>query len=276
MYLRPVRLTDALTWLAQHNPAILAGGTDFYSARIGRPVVNDVLDISAIAELKGIHEETNHWRFGALVTWTEIAEAPLARALHSLSVAARQIGGPQIRNAGTLGGNVGSRAPGADGIVALLALNATVELRSATGTRMLALTDFLATGRTALTPDTLICALRVPKRSGTVRSTFLKLAARRYLAGAIASVAAAVEIDAGGRVADAAVAVGACSPTAQRLSALEQDLRGCRLDANRDALIALHHVVPLDPVSDASASAEYRREATIALLRRAFEQLAHE
>ncbi|MFL6621333.1 MAG: FAD binding domain-containing protein [Sulfurifustaceae bacterium] len=276
MYLRPVRLTDALACLAHYKPAILAGGTDFYSARGSRPVADDVLDISAIAELKGIREEADHWHFGALATWTEIIEAPLTRDLDCLKLAARGIGGPQIRNAGTIGGNVCNLSPSADGIPALLALDAGVELRSAAGTRTLALADFLSDNHTALARNELICAIRVPKRSRAVRSTFVKLAARRYLAISIATVAVALELSHDGVIVRAGIAVGGCSRSARRLSELERELIGRSVRGGLGALVVPRHLIAITPVSDVHATAEYRRDAAITLLRRALGQVTYE
>jgi CO/xanthine dehydrogenase FAD-binding subunit len=277
MYLRPLRLTEALAWLAERQPAILAGGTDFYPARVGRPVTEDVLDITAVAELNGIREEADRWRIGALVTWTGILQARLPRWFDCLKLAAREVGGVQIQNAGTVAGNVCNASPAADGVPALLALDAEVELRSRAGARVLALEDFLLGNRkTACARDELISAVIVPKRAEASRSTFVKLGARKYLVISIAMVAVALDLTVDGSILGAAVAVGACSPVARRLPDLERELVGRKPGPGIGESVAARHLAPLAPISDVRGTAEYRSDAMITLLRRALGQLGHE
>jgi len=138
-YLRPASLERALAALADRPLAILAGGTDFYPARVGRLVEEDVLDITAVAELRGIRETHGRIRIGAATTWTELIEAPLPRQLDCLKLAAREVGGVQIQNSGTIAGNLCNASPAADGMPALLALDAEVELRAASRSRTLPL-----------------------------------------------------------------------------------------------------------------------------------------
>ncbi|HLB13304.1 MAG TPA: FAD binding domain-containing protein, partial [Burkholderiales bacterium] len=152
-YLRPASLESALAALAARPLAILAGGTDFYPARVGRAVEEDVLDITAVAELRGIREANGRIRIGAATTWTELVEAPLPRQLDGLKLAAREIGGVQIQNAGTIAGNLCNASPAADGIPALLALDAEVELRAASRLRTVPLGAFvLGNRKTACAP----------------------------------------------------------------------------------------------------------------------------
>ena len=189
MYLRPTVLAEALGVLAARRPAILAGGTDFYPACVGRPLPDEVLDLGAIAELRGIREDADGWRIGALVTWSEILERPLPRGFDCLKQAAREVGGVQIQNCGTVAGNLCNASPAADGVPALLALDASVELASARGRRELSLGDFvLGSRRTACAPDELVTAVLVPKLAADAQSVFLKLGTRRYLVISIAMV----------------------------------------------------------------------------------------
>ena len=103
-YLRPTKLDAALEALAAGAPTIVAGGTDFYAQRVGRYIDEDVLDISAVASLRGIAELDGHVRIGATTTWTEVIEAELPGWFRGLKLAAREVGGLQIQNAGTVGG----------------------------------------------------------------------------------------------------------------------------------------------------------------------------
>jgi CO/xanthine dehydrogenase FAD-binding subunit len=277
VYLRPTALDDALRALAAGRPAILAGGTDFYPARVGRAAPDDVLDLTAIAELDGIREEADGWRIGARVTWSELLAARLPQGFDALKQAAGEVGGMQIQNCGTVAGNLCNASPAADGVPPLLALDASVELASARGRRVLPLGDFvLGSRKTACAADELVTAVLVPRRAAGARSVFLKLGARRYLVISIAMVAASVEPGPDRTIARAAIAVGACSPVAQRLAQLERELTGRRLAPGIGALVAAGHVAPLAPISDVRGSAAYRLDAAATLVARALERLAHE
>ncbi len=277
MYLRPADLQDALRARAAGPCTVLAGGTDFYPARVGRPVEEDVLDLSALAALRGIRATGAGVRIGALTTWSELAAAPLPRALDALKLAGREVGGVQIQNAGTIGGNLCNASPAADGVPPLLALGAEVELASLRGTRTLPLAGFvLGNRRTACAPDELVTAVIVPQWGDRARSTFLKLGARRYLVISIAMVAAAIECDGQGAIARCGVAVGACSAVAQRLPALEAALAGRQLAPGIGATVTPAHLAPLAPIDDVRASAAYRSDAAATLVARALEKLAHE
>lgn len=266
-YLRPRGLAEALQ--ALNRPQIvLAGGTDFYPARVGRSVTEDVLDISDIAALRGITPETNGWRLGATTTWAELIATELPALFDGLKQAALEVGGRQIQNAGTLAGNLCNASPAADGVPCLLALDAEVELASLSGTRRLPLAEFI-TGvrRTALRPDELLVAIRVPRPPGDARSVFGKLGARRYLVISIAMAAVTLEI-VERRIASARIAVGACSPVAVRLAELEAAMAGAIIDAGLEDRIQQSHLATLTPIDDARGSADYRRDVVLTLLRR--------
>jgi CO/xanthine dehydrogenase FAD-binding subunit len=276
-YLRPASLESALAALADRPLAILAGGTDFYPARVGRLVEEDVLDITAMAELRGIRDADGWIRIGAATTWTELIGTPLPRALDGLKLAAREVGGAQIQNAGTIAGNLCNASPAADGIPALLALDAEVELRAASRSRTVPLGAFVLGNRqTACAPDELVTAVLVPKWSERARSTFVKLGARKYLVISIAMVAAAVDVAPDGVIRRCGIAVGACSAAARRLEALEAALLGRRLTPELGELVATRHLASLAPISDVRGTAEYRSDAGVTLVRRALARLAHE
>ena len=133
-YERPPELAEALEFLSGGPFTILAGGTDFYPARATRPVTEDVLDVTGIAALKGIHEASDHWRIGALATWSELIDTALPPLFDGYKLAAREVGGRQIQNTGTLAGNLCNASPAADGTPNLIALDASVELASPRGT----------------------------------------------------------------------------------------------------------------------------------------------
>ncbi|HET6222670.1 MAG TPA: FAD binding domain-containing protein, partial [Dongiaceae bacterium] len=230
-YLRPTELGEALDALAAAPRIVLAGGTDYYPARVGKPLDDDILDITGLADLKRIVDEGGAWRIPALATWTDLIEAPLPPLFDGLKAAAREVGGVQIQNAGTICGNLCNASPAADGIPVLLALDAEVELASLAGSRRLPVSEFVTGNRqTARCADELVTALLVPKPKNAARSTFLKLGARKYLVISIVMVAGVVEV-AERRITAARLAVGSCSAAAQRLPALEAALVGKPLDA---------------------------------------------
>ncbi len=176
----------------------------------------------------------------------------------------------QIQNAGTLCGNLCNASPAADGIPNLMALDAEVELASRRGTRHLPVEDFVTGNRkTTRAPDELMTAVLIPDGGRPARSTFVKLGARRYLVISIVMVGAAVTLDAGGRIASAGVAVGACAPVARRLPALELALIGQRPTPALADLVTADHLAPLSPIDDVRGTADYRRDATLTLVRRA-------
>lgn len=263
-YARPEALEEALALLARGPATVLAGGTDLYPATTARELRGDVLDISAIAGLRGITRTDGGWRIGARTTWTEVVRADLPPAFDALKGAAREVGSVQIQNAGTVGGNLCNASPAADGVPPLMALDAEVELASAAGVRRMALSAFL-TGphRTARRADELLTAVLVPDRAG--RSAFVKLGARRYLVISIVMVAAMVETE-GDRIARAAISVGAGSAVAVRLGALEAALAGAPVDAPIPPDLV---GAALSPIDDVRGSAGYRITAATELVRRA-------
>jgi CO/xanthine dehydrogenase FAD-binding subunit len=271
IYLRPTELEEATEALASQPFTILAGGTDFFPARVGRTIDEDVLDISGVAVLRGISETPGQIRIGARTTWTDMIDAELPPWCEALKLAAREVGGMQIQNAGTIAGNLCNASPAADGVPPLLAFDAAVELASVRGTRTLSLSEFiLGNRRTARRPEELVTAVLLPRPARPARSTFLKLGARKYLVISIVMVATLIEEAADGTIAAARIAVGSCSETALRLSALEAALVGQEAST---ALVGDTHVQPLAPLDDVRGTATYRREAARTLVTRSLRQL---
>ncbi len=273
-YHRPETLREALELLASERLTVAAGCTDLYPATQARALPGPVLDIAGIAALSGIVRGPEGWRIGAATTWTGVLRADLPPAFDGLKLAACEIGSVQIQNAGTVAGNLCTASPAGDSIPCLMTLDARVELRSVRGQRLVPLAEFLTGARqTALAPDELVTAVLVPEGAARGRSTFAKLGARKYLVISIAMVAARLVI-ADGRIAEAAVAVGACSPVAVRLTALEAALAGQPVEAAAglagDALVA----PALSPIDDIRADAGYRAQAAAELVRRALAALA--
>ncbi len=267
LYLRPNTLEAALALLAERTRTVLAGGTDHYPARVLHAPDEDILDILLLPGLRRIERRDDHWFLPCQATWSDLIAAKLPPAFDGLKAAARQIGGMQVQNAATVLGNVRNASPAADGIPCLLALDAAVELASLAGRRVVPLAEFVRGPRqTARRPDELALGLRIPVTDGQTSSVFLKLGARRYLVISFVMVAAVAEFGADGGIARARVAVGACSPVAQRLPALEAALLGQQADP---ALVRPEHLAPLSPIDDVRGTAPYRRVAALELVRRA-------
>jgi CO/xanthine dehydrogenase FAD-binding subunit len=272
LYDRPESLPAALALLARAPRTVLAGGTDLYPATEAANLAGPVLDITGLTGLEGIRTTPGGVHIGACARWSAIRDAPLPPAFDALRQAAAEVGGVQIQNAGTIGGNLCNASPAADGVPPLLALDAEVELASAAGTRRLPLAAFLAgPRRTARRPDELLTAVLIPTTATGGRSTFLKLGARRYLVISIVMVAARLAT-ADGRVTAAALAVGACGPVAARLPAVEAALLGHPPDPARIDPAAV--AAALAPIDDHRATAPYRTQAAAELLRRAVAALA--
>jgi CO/xanthine dehydrogenase FAD-binding subunit len=268
-YLRPATLEAALSALAARRWTVLAGGTDHYPARGDSPPDEDIIDIASLPGQRAIVVADDHVLIPCGVTWSDVIAAPLPAQFHALKQAAAQLGGRQVQNAATVIGNLCNASPAADGIPCLLALDAKVELASASGTRLLPVAEFLLGPRaTARRPDELATALRIPRRDS--RSAFLKLGARRYLVISIAMVAAVAEVEAG-RLVRPRIALGACGPVAARLPAVEAVLDGHPPDPAR---ITADMLAPIAPIDDVRATAAYRRAAALELVRRAVAALA--
>jgi CO/xanthine dehydrogenase FAD-binding subunit len=233
-------------------------------------VTGTVVDISGVQELRGIALEPNYIRIGGLTTWTQLIRANLPSCFDGLKAAAREIGSVQIQNRGTVAGNLCNASPAADSVPPLLALDAEVELSSENGTRRMPLADFIVGNRKTLRQtNELLSRVYVPRTLENARSVFLKLGARRYLVISIAMVAAVVQRNDAGLVADARIGVGSCSAVATRLTDLERKLIGEKAAFGLGALASSDHLQGLTPIDDVRATSFYRRDAVLSLVRRA-------
>ena len=287
-YFRPKTLTETLAIVQQHTCQVLAGGTDFYPAYInstawGQPGLAHesalpTLDISALTELNGIkiNQQDNVVKIGALTTWTALIESDLPGWFDGVRLAGREVGGRQIQNRGTLAGNLCNASPAADGVPALMALNAKVRLQSVNNQRDLVLNEFILGNRqTALQDDELLTAILIPQPARNTCSTFLKLGARTYLVISIAMVAITVSVDDANDIQSIAIAIGACSAVAQRPVELERRLLNTSLKEAWQKVNSSDFAT-LSPIDDIRASADYRRHGALVLVRRGLQQLAND
>ena len=255
--LEPRSLTDALEMLSQEGPLVpMAGCTDLYVAlNFGTLRPTRFLNLWNLDGLRGIEARGATLRIGALATYTDIiTSALIRRRLPMLAAAAREVGGVQIQNRGTIGGNVANASPAGDTLPVLLAVDAVVVLRSVSGTRRVPMTSFYTGYRqTAARPDELIVAFEIPAAHG--RQWFRKVGTRA--AQAIAKIVVAGVWDKKPRL-----AIGSVAPTPLRLSQTEQALgTGASLADAQDLL--QREIAPID---DLRSTAEYRRQVAANLL----------
>jgi len=200
---------------------------------------------------------------------------PLPRCFDALKAAAREIGGIQIQNRGTVAGNLCNASPAADSVPPLLALDAEVELVSHAGKRRIPLADFIVGNRKTLRqPGEILSQVFVPRSVDNAASVFLKLGARRYLVISIVMVAVVIDKDTAHHVCEARVSVGSCSTVAHRLGELERALIGLPVASGMGALATADHLKALSPISDIRATAIYRRDAALHLMQRALDACA--
>jgi CO/xanthine dehydrogenase FAD-binding subunit len=258
--LAPRSLDEALQLKAERPDARpLAGGTDLLvELNFDRARPEAILNLEEVAELRGWSRENGVLRLGARLTYAEAMRREPAELLPALAEASRTVGSPQIRNRGTIGGNLGTASPAGDSLPPLLVSRAEVELASVRGRRRLPLEDFLVgPKRNALAEDELVVAVRVAPAAG--RQTFMKVGPRNAMVIAVASLAVAVDEDAG----ELRAAFGSAGPVpglvvaplAERAAFPELVGDACR------------------PIDDVRGTAAYRRHALRVLAERALERL---
>ncbi len=275
-YLAPQSVDEAVAALAKHGTAAraLAGGTDLLvDLKHETATAGMLVDLTRIAECKGIEETDDGLRFGSLVTHTEIMESELVRR-HAPSMidAARTIGAVQTRNLGTLGGNLVTCVPSLDSGPVLVALDAEVTLAGPDGRRRLTLVEFFVGPRkTALQAGEILVDIVIPRANLGKACSFRKFGLRKGQALALVNAAAALSVD-GGRIAAPRIALGAVAPTMIRAEKAEALLDGKAPDATLIAGAADMAVTEAKPIDDFRASADYRRELIRALTRRVLDE----
>ncbi len=231
-YYSPESVKEACTLLEQlgSGSKVLAGGTDVLIELRKSPdeVAESIIDISAISSLKGISESGEMIVIKPLTTHTEILRSALI-ATHAplLRTAVSGIGSPQIRNRGTIGGNIMNAAACADTVPPLIALGARLRLQSSKGDRSISLSDFFTKPyATVAQRGEILVEIRFPKLHPDARSSFIKLGRRNALAISRLSVAAILRKDQSGVVTDARIVPGAALPTWHRVAEAENLLIG--------------------------------------------------
>ena len=236
----PATVEEALNILAVKGDGckVIAGGTDVIPALRNEAILPDnVLNILEIESLKGIKEEGDLLRLGPATTFTEIAQSQVAKTWLPLLVeAASSVGGPTIRNRGTIGGNICNGSPAADVLPALVALDADLELQSKdAGTRILPVAEAIeAPYKTRLKPDELLTAILFKKLPPGTQYAYEKLAGRNAMARAYMNISIVLNLDEAGTLSDVRIVPGALEAVSRRIGPAEDILTGKRPD---DSLI---------------------------------------
>ena len=281
LYIAPTSLDQAVACLKGGDVTIFAGGTDLTpQTQSGKITFKQTLmNIRHIPELGGIALEGGEIRIGALATITEIMDSPLVRQhLPVLVDACDHFASDQIRNAGTLGGNICNASPAGDTLIPLLVLDASVELACMRGAglhkRSMPLSEFfIGPGKTRRAPDELLTAVRIPVPGPGHVARFHKLGTRPALDISTIAIGIAGKLK-DGRLSDVRIAFGAVAPTPLRASLTERALEGQRLDEatiETAANIARDEVTPID---DVRATAWYRKEMIHNITRRMLSHVA--
>jgi CO/xanthine dehydrogenase FAD-binding subunit len=231
-YKIPKTLQEAcdLLWQAEGKAKIIAGGTDLViGLRNGDQKPPFIIDITKIEELRKIEEKNGTVSVGAAVTHSEIASSSLVKKYGKvLSDATSEIGSPQIRNIGTIGGNIINASPAADTVPALIVLDAVGRVASKEGEKEMPLVQlFKGPYETNLKPHEILVQVQFKKLPSCVRSSFVRLARREAMAIARMSVAIILQMEKGkDRIEDIRVSAGSITPTPQRMSDAEAILKG--------------------------------------------------
>ena len=262
-YLRPETIEAAVAALGQSGARALAGGTDLVpQMREGRRGASGIVDLKHIGELTAITASADGGvTIGAAATATAVAQhLAIAGAYPAIASSARLIGGVQVQNRASLGGNICNAAPSADAVPALLAHAACVVIAGPSGRREIPLSDMLrGPGRTTLEPGELLIAIVLPPPKPRSAAAYLRFTPRREMDIAIAGAAAWIELDGDGAVAAARIVLASVAPTAIRAASAEAKLIGERPTPELLAEAGRLAAQDARPISDTRGSADYRR-----------------
>ncbi|HET8606416.1 MAG TPA: FAD binding domain-containing protein [Gaiellaceae bacterium] len=253
--LTPRTLDEALRLRAETGARPIQGGTDvMVELNFDRARPETLLNLNEVAELRGWSRENGTLRLGAGLTYAEAERGPLAELLPALAEASRTVGSPQIRNRGTIGGNLGTASPAGDALPPLAIEGAEVELASPRGTRTLPLSEFLVgPKRNALEPDELIAAVLV--HPSGARQTFMKVGPRNAMVIAVCSLAVAVDRERD----EVRASFGSAGPVTGLVTICYEDA----------ATLPERVAEAASPIDDVRGTAAYRRHALRVLAARA-------
>ena len=273
-YHSPESLDEALSLLAElENATPVIGGTDLMVAmRNGVSVPSHVVDLNEIPELNYVKEEEGIIMIGATATHSQVANSPLVTGIHSLVDSVSRIGSPQIRNRGTITGNICNASPAADSAPPLLVHMAEVEIQSIDSKRTIPIEDLFAGPKiNSLEPGELLTEIRIPVPPVGSASSFKRIGRRRAFTLSVVSAAAYIQME-DETCTDAKVAFGSVAITPLRVREAESLLTGSKLDevTINAASKAVYEAVK--PITDVRGTSEYRKDMCPVLMRRAIDQ----
>jgi CO/xanthine dehydrogenase FAD-binding subunit len=281
-YKIPKTLQEAcdILWQAEGKAKIIAGGTDLViGLRNGDQRPPFIVDITRIEELRKIEEKNGTVSVGAAVTHSEIASSSLVKKYGKvLSDATSEIGSPQIRNIGTIGGNIINASPAADTVPALIVLDAVGRVASKEGEKEIPLVQlFKGPYETNLKPHEILVQVQFKKLPSGVRSSFVRLARREAMAIARMSVAIILQMEKGkDRIEDIRVSAGSITPTPQRMSDAEAILKGKSPDEGLLKMASRKVSETMIYQSGIRPSTSYKRPVVEALFIRAMRKVLEE
>jgi carbon-monoxide dehydrogenase medium subunit len=256
---------------------VMAGGTDLLVNMKHRTVVpRYVIGLKKVSRLDTIkHLENKGLRLGALITHQSVADSNIIREKFKvLAVACSKVGTPQIRNMGTIGGNLCNASPSADSVPPLIALSAAVKLESSQGERIIPVEEFfIAPGKTVLLSSEILSEIQVPNLPSHTGVVYVKLPARTVVDIAAVGIADLISLDPRGQTCkDAKIVLGAVAPTPIRAKRAEEIIRGEKMGDKLIQKAAQLASEEAHPISDVRGSANYRSEMVEVLTKNAINQ----
>lgn len=280
-YLAPTYVSEALDMLEQYGSKamIMAGGTDIMVALNERAINPEyIIHIANIPELKTIKEEDNCIKIGPLVTMCELAESKLIQEkLTALAEAASSSAAPQVRNLGTIGGNLGTASPAGDLIAALTALGSRIKVSNKSTSQAAhneyTMEEFLVgPKKNLLSKEQLITEIIIPNLPPNSSSAFQKLGKRKAMAISIASASAVVTLSNDGEyISNVKIAMGSLAPTIVRAKKFETSIQGKAADLAEIKKASILVKEEISPITDVRATSEYRYEVADVLAYRSIE-----
>lgn len=279
-YLNPQNIKELVDTLkAEQEYSIIAGGTDLLvkmkEGLLKPPVLVDLKDVR---ELQGIRETGKRIVIGAMTIHSDLESHPLIREkAYVLAEAAASIGSPQIRNMGTVGGNIGNASPAADTVPALVVLDAKVELQDQDGVEEKKIADiFEGPGKTGIKKGQVICAVKINPLEKDEGAAFIKFGKRKALAVSLVNGAAKIKVK-DGVIKEARIALGSVGPTVVSLTELEEWLVGKKPGPETFQQAGLLAKEMVKPIDDIRSTAGYRKElvgaAVVRMLSEAVERI---
>lgn len=279
-HLEPKTVEEACSLLSKYKgkAKVIAGGTDLLPAMRNREVTPAyIINVRSIPNLDYIHyTDAEGLKIGALATLYDIESSPIIREKFPMVAdAASKIGTPQVRNMGTIGGNLCNAAPSADTAPPLIGLEAKAKINGPNGERVIALEEFfIGPGENALQADEILTEIQIPNPPPHTRGVYLKLPARTMVDLAVVGVAVVVTLDDKERsIVDAKIVLGAVAPTPVRARQAEDIIKSKAISRELIEKAAEAAAGEAKPISDLRGSASYRKEMVNTLTKRAIRQV---